>query len=177
MGAQLCSCRGSFSEGVRARWRKKPAIHRCKSDYLTMHRACKTSTGRRLAAQPPAGLLLVCYRPLADLHFIFGLTIGFSPIAHGGWAKNQGESRGQTPRPLKQNKLMTRLVWMPQLGYEKCCPVLARRWSGTGFCPTGLLQTLIDGTWDDPAIIPSARARKELELLFRASIDEVRMGL
>ena len=54
--------------------------------------------------------------------------------------------------------------------HEKCCPVLARRWNGIGFCPTGLLETLIDGTCNDPAVIPSARARKELELVFRDTI-------
>ena len=50
------------------------------------------------------------------------------------------------------------------LHHEKCCPVLARRWSGVGTFPSGLLQTLIDGpgTWNDPAVIPSARARQRI---------------
>ena len=48
------------------------------------------------------------------------------------------------------------------LHHEKRCPVLARRWSGVGSCPTGLAQTLMDGKWNDQAVIPSARARQRL---------------
>ena len=48
------------------------------------------------------------------------------------------------------------------LHHEKRCPVLARRWSGVGCVPVSLVQTLENGTWDDPAVIPSARARKAL---------------
>ena len=46
--------------------------------------------------------------------------------------------------------------------HEKCCPLLAQRWSGVGTVPGSLVQTLENGTWDDPAVIPSARARKAL---------------
>ena len=46
--------------------------------------------------------------------------------------------------------------------HEKCCPVLARRWDGVGSCPSGLKQAVLDGTWKNPKIIPSAQAREAL---------------
>ena len=45
------------------------------------------------------------------------------------------------------------------------CPVLARRWSGVGTIPSGLKQAIFDGTWTNPAVIPSAQARAALARL------------
>ena len=45
--------------------------------------------------------------------------------------------------------------------HAKCCPFLASRWEGVGPIPTQLLT--MPGSSDDPAIVPSARARERLE--------------
>ena len=50
------------------------------------------------------------------------------------------------------------------------CPVLARRWSGVGTCPSGLKQAILGGTWNNPAVIPNAQARAALGAL-RAEVQ------
>ena len=46
--------------------------------------------------------------------------------------------------------------------HEKCCPLLARRWDGKGAAPWCLFPLIKDGTWNDPSILPSARARERI---------------
>ena len=48
------------------------------------------------------------------------------------------------------------------LSYEKCCPLLARRWDGKGAAPWCLFRLIKDGTWNDPSVLPSARARERI---------------
>ena len=45
--------------------------------------------------------------------------------------------------------------------HAKCCQTLARRWDGVGPIPTQLFKT--DGASNDPAVLPSARARERLQ--------------
>ena len=47
--------------------------------------------------------------------------------------------------------------------HSKCCPLLARRWDGVGeSIPLQLFDLCTEGKWDDPAVLPSARARERL---------------
>ena len=46
--------------------------------------------------------------------------------------------------------------------HEKCCPLLARHWDGKGAAPWCLFVLVKEGTWNDPSILPSARARERL---------------
>jgi len=47
--------------------------------------------------------------------------------------------------------------------HENRCPVIARQWHGVGFFPPSLIHAVLDGTWQDPAVIPSARAREHIK--------------
>lgn len=44
--------------------------------------------------------------------------------------------------------------------HEKCCSVLARRWDGVGRAPLKIMKLCADGTWKDPAVLPSASKRE-----------------
>ena len=46
--------------------------------------------------------------------------------------------------------------------HAKSCHVLARRWDGVGIAPMSLIPLISDGSWKDPAILPSARARERM---------------
>jgi hypothetical protein len=47
--------------------------------------------------------------------------------------------------------------------HEKCCPLLARRWDGVGIAPLSLIPIISDGSWEDPAVLPSALARERID--------------
>ena len=55
--------------------------------------------------------------------------------------------------------------------HAQCCPVLARRWDGAGSMPLKLFDLCAEGKWDDPAVLPSARARKFLRERLRKIED------
>ncbi len=44
--------------------------------------------------------------------------------------------------------------------HAQCCPLLARRWDGVGPIPTQLFD--LPSAWKDPAVLPSASARRRL---------------
>ena len=46
--------------------------------------------------------------------------------------------------------------------HAKSCHILARRWDGGGCVPLCLIPLLRAGTWNDPAVLPSAQARQKL---------------
>ena len=47
--------------------------------------------------------------------------------------------------------------------HAQCCPLLARRWDGVGeSIPLQLFDLCAERKWDDPAVLPSARARERL---------------
>ena len=46
--------------------------------------------------------------------------------------------------------------------HAKCCFALARDWDGKGSVPLSLFPLIMDGTWHDPSILPSARARERI---------------
>ncbi len=45
--------------------------------------------------------------------------------------------------------------------HANSCPILARRWDGVGPIPMQLFKTA--GASNDPAVLPSARARERLQ--------------
>jgi len=53
--------------------------------------------------------------------------------------------------------------------HEDRCYDLARRWDGVGPQPTSLFPLVVAGTWNDPAALPSARARERLVEWARAN--------
>ena len=46
--------------------------------------------------------------------------------------------------------------------HAKRCLALARQWDGKGSAPLSLFPMIMDGTWNDPSNLPSARARKRI---------------
>jgi len=60
--------------------------------------------------------------------------------------------------------------------HAKCCPVLARRWDGVGSMPLQLFDLIAAGTWNDPAVLPSARAREFLKERVRKMEDQKIIG-
>ena len=61
------------------------------------------------------------------------------------------KSRRKAPRERKQQSAPVEDAY-----------ILARRWDGGGCVPLCLIPLLRAGTWNDPAVLPSAQARQKL---------------
>ena len=57
--------------------------------------------------------------------------------------------------------------------HAKSCHVLARRWDGVGIAPLSLVPLLRTGSWQDPAVLPSALARERIGKIFKGNRDLV----